>query len=47
MKARELSVDNMARSLCICKATFYEYLHHRGVVLHAQALPSSVTTPVM
>ena len=35
-KARELSVDDMARSLRICKATFYKYLHHRGMALHAQ-----------
>ena len=26
----------MARSLRICKATFYKYLHHRGMALHAQ-----------
>ena len=44
-KARSLSVDDTARSLCICKATFYKYLHHRGVALHAQSLPSPVTTP--
>jgi|GEM_PF-4498343 len=30
-KARELSVDDMAQSLRICKVTFYKYLHHRGV----------------
>ena len=41
-KARALSVDDMARSLRICKATFYKYLHHRGVALHAQPLPSPV-----
>ena len=44
-KARELSVDDMARSLRICKATFYKYLHHRGVALHAQLLPSPVANP--
>jgi DNA invertase Pin-like site-specific DNA recombinase len=44
-KARELGVDDMARSLRICKATFYKYLHHRGVALHAQPLPSPVTGP--
>ena len=44
-KARELSVDDMARSLRICKATFYKYLRHRGVDLHVQPLPSPVTTP--
>ena len=43
-KARELSVDDMARSLRICKATFYKYLHHRGVALYAQPLPSPVTS---
>jgi hypothetical protein len=26
----------------LCKATFYKYLHHRGVVLHARPLPSPV-----
>ena len=44
-KARALSVDDMARSLRICKATFYKYLHHRGVALHAQPLPSPVAVP--
>ena len=32
----------MARSLRICKATFYKCLHHRGVALHAQPLLSPV-----
>ena len=45
-KARALSVDDMARSLRICKATFYKYLHHRGVALHAQPLPSPVAGAV-
>ena len=44
--ARALSVDDMARSLRICKATFYKYLHHRGVALHAQPLPSPVVGAV-
>jgi hypothetical protein len=44
-KAQELSVDDMARSLRICKATFYKYLHHRGVALHAQPLPSPLAVP--
>lgn len=44
-KTRELSVDGKARSLRICKATFYKYLHHRGVALHAQPLPSPVANP--
>ncbi|MFC7671356.1 hypothetical protein ACFQT0_31075 [Hymenobacter humi] len=26
-------------------ATFYKYLHHRGVALHAQPLPSPVSSP--
>ena len=39
-KARARSVDDMARSLRICKATFY--LHHRNVALHVQPLPSPV-----
>ncbi|RFP64302.1 recombinase family protein [Hymenobacter lapidiphilus] len=43
--ARALSVDDMARSLRICKATFYTYLHHRGVTLRVQPLPSPVATP--
>ena len=43
-KARALSVDDMARSLRICKATFYK-LHHRGMALHAQPLPSPVVVP--
>ena len=34
-KALALSVDDMAQSLRSCKATFYKYLHHRGVALHA------------
>ena len=41
-KARALSVDDMAQSLRICKATFYKYLHHRGVALCVQPLPSPV-----
>lgn len=44
-KARELSVEDMARSLRICKATFYKCLHHRGVALYAQPLPSPVASP--
>ncbi|MBF9239192.1 recombinase family protein [Hymenobacter sp. BT683] len=44
-KARELSVDDMARSLRVCKVTFYKYLRHRGVSLHAHPLPSPVTAP--
>ena len=44
-KARELSVDDMARSLRICKATFYKYLRHRGVARHAHPLPSPVANP--
>ncbi len=45
-KPRALSVDDMARSLRICKATFYKYLHHRGVALHVQPLPSPVAGAV-
>jgi len=45
-KAQELSVDDMARSLRICKATFYKYLHHRGVSLHARPRPSPVAGAV-
>ena len=44
-KVRELSVDGMARSLRICKATFYKCLHHRGMALHAQLLPSPMANP--
>ena len=44
-KARALSADDMARSLRICKATFYKCLHHRGVALHAQPLPSPLAVP--
>jgi len=44
-KARALSVDDMARSLRICKAPFYKYLHYRGVALHAQPLPSPLAVP--
>jgi hypothetical protein len=44
-KARELSVDDRARSLRICKATFYNYLHRRGASLHAQPLPSPLAVP--
>ena len=44
-KARALSVDDMAQSLRICKATFYKYLHHRGMALYAQPLPSPVVVP--
>ena len=44
-QAQQLSIDDMARSLRICKATFYEYLHHRGVALHARLLPSPRIAP--
>ena len=44
-KARQLSVNDRARSLRICKATFYKYLHHRGVALHTQPLPSLIAAP--
>ena len=34
----------MARSLRVCKATFYKYLHHRGVALYAQPLPNPIAS---
>jgi DNA invertase Pin-like site-specific DNA recombinase len=40
--ARQLSVEDMTRSLRICKTTFYKYLPHRGVALHTQPLPRPV-----
>lgn len=43
-QARELSVEDGARSLRVCKATFYKYLHRCGVALPAQPLPSPVAT---
>ena len=44
-KARALSVDDMAQSLRICKATFYKCLLHSVMSLHAQPLPSPVVVP--
>jgi len=38
--ARQLSVDDLARSLRICKARFYNCLHHRGVAVRSRPLPS-------